>query len=173
MARVRGMGVAVITSTCGGRTFFSHSAARCFTPKRCCSSMTTKPRLRKRTVGSMRACVPTRICTVPSAMPCMISLRALPFTLPVRSSTVTGKGESSSLMVAKCCSASISVGAMMHAWKPLSRARRQQSKATMVLPQPTSPCNRRFICRPLPTSRRISRITRFCASVSSKGRQVL
>ena len=33
----------------------------------------------------------------------------------------------------------------------------------------TSPCKRRFICRPLPTSFRISFSTRFCAPVSWKG----
>jgi hypothetical protein len=49
MAAVRGMGVAVITSTSGTAwppsSALARSAARCSTPKRCCSSMTTTPRL--------------------------------------------------------------------------------------------------------------------------------
>jgi hypothetical protein len=47
MAAVRGMGVAVITNTSGtsSPSPLSRSAARCSTPKRCCSSTTTTPRL--------------------------------------------------------------------------------------------------------------------------------
>ena len=44
IATVRGIGVAVITSTCGGAPALALSAARCSTPKRCCSSTTTRPR---------------------------------------------------------------------------------------------------------------------------------
>ena len=45
IATVRGIGVAVMTSTCGGwpRPCVVR-AARCSTPKRCCSSTTTRPR---------------------------------------------------------------------------------------------------------------------------------
>ena len=45
-ASVRGIGVAVITSTCGVPPF-SRSAARCSTPKRCCSSTTDEPQARE------------------------------------------------------------------------------------------------------------------------------
>ena len=43
MASVRGIGVAVITRIWGGCSFLVQSRARCSTPKRCCSSITTKP----------------------------------------------------------------------------------------------------------------------------------
>src|SRR5699024_11836791 len=44
IAMVRGIGVAVITSTCGNvpSGAFRRKESRCSTPKRCCSSMTTK-----------------------------------------------------------------------------------------------------------------------------------
>ncbi len=43
---VRGIGVAVMTRRCGGRSAFACSIIRCATPKRCCSSTTTSPRSR-------------------------------------------------------------------------------------------------------------------------------
>ena len=42
---VRGIGVAVITSRCGGCSALDASSSRCETPKRCCSSITASPRL--------------------------------------------------------------------------------------------------------------------------------
>ena len=48
-ASVRGIGVAVITST-SGCSPFARSVARCSTPNRCCSSMTTSPSSLKRDV---------------------------------------------------------------------------------------------------------------------------
>ena len=58
---VRGIGVAVMCSTCGAipSTPFESSALRCSTPKRCCSSTTQRPRRANFTVGSIRAWVPT------------------------------------------------------------------------------------------------------------------
>ena len=50
-----------------------------------------------------------------------------------------------------------------------SIASRIAAIATTVLPEPTSPCNRRFIGWFAARSRRISAMTLFCASVSSKG----
>ena len=44
IATERGIGVAVITSTCGRTSALALSAARCSTPNRCCSSTTTRPR---------------------------------------------------------------------------------------------------------------------------------
>ena len=45
IATVRGIGVAVMTSTCGGWLALARaSASRCSTPNRCCSSTTTSPR---------------------------------------------------------------------------------------------------------------------------------
>ena len=50
MAAVRGIGVAVITSTSGTAPppALSRRAARCSTPKRCCSSITTTPEAAER-----------------------------------------------------------------------------------------------------------------------------
>ena len=95
--------------------------------------------------------------------------RSALFVLPVSSRTSTGMSFSMALSVRKCCCARISVGAISAAWKPLSRAMSMLSSATRVLPLPTSPCTRRFICRPLPMSFRTSFTTRFCAPVGSKG----
>ena len=44
IATVRGIGVAVITSRCGGIFAFPLRASRCSTPNRCCSSTTINPR---------------------------------------------------------------------------------------------------------------------------------
>ena len=66
MASVRGMGVAVITRTCGGFSFFFQSLARWATPNLCCSSITASPRLANLTVGSIKAWVPINIWSDPS-----------------------------------------------------------------------------------------------------------
>ena len=65
---VRGMGVAesVSTSTCS-RMFFSCSL--CCTPKRCSSSITTRPRSCGFTSALSRRCVPMSTSTLPSAKP--------------------------------------------------------------------------------------------------------
>ncbi len=49
--------------------------------------------------------------------------------------------------VAKCCSASVSVGAISAAWPPDSTARSIAYSATTVLPEPTSPIRSRCIGR--------------------------
>ena len=69
MAMVRGMGVAVMKSTCGGGAsgaFFT-SCARCRTPKRCCSSMMTSPRLEKSSSALFSAVVPMTMSTSPAS----------------------------------------------------------------------------------------------------------
>ena len=164
------MGVAVITSTWGGLALLVHSLARWATPKRCCSSTITMPRRANCTVSSMTAWVPTNICSEPSSRWSSTSCRFFPLTMPVSSSTLMSMPSRNSRMVARCCSARISVGAMMQAWNPLSNAMSMAMSATSVLPEPTSPCSNRFIWRPEQTSFLISRNTRFCASVSAKGR---
>ena len=60
------MGVAVMTSTCGDSPL-RKSRARCATPKRCCSSTTTRPSRRNFTGFSIRACVPTSRSSSPEA----------------------------------------------------------------------------------------------------------
>ena len=56
---------------------------------------------------------------------------------------------------------------------PLSAAISIVMKATMVLPEPTSPCSSRFICLPAVRSLYISFTTRFWALVKSKVRWFL
>ena len=90
---------------------------------------------------------------------------------PVRSSTRMRRSSSSVVMVRKCCSARISVGTISAHCRPLSTASSMASRATTVLPEPTSPCSRRFIGCARRMSPTISRSTRFCAAVSSKGRR--
>ena len=58
------MGVAVMTRTCGDSPL-RKSRARCATPKRCCSSTTTRPSRRNCTGDSTSACVPTRTSMPP------------------------------------------------------------------------------------------------------------
>ena len=58
IATVRGIGVAVMTRTCGGLLPLLRRASRCSTPKRCCSSTTTRPRSANCTCSWIRACVP-------------------------------------------------------------------------------------------------------------------
>ena len=79
IATVRGIGVAVITSTCGGLPSgcLVRKACRCSTPNRCCSSTTINPRLAKNTPSDSRACVPTTMPAWPDAMVSSASLRAL------------------------------------------------------------------------------------------------
>ena len=48
-------------------------------------------------------------------------------------------------MLMKCCSARISVGAMNATWRLFSIATSAAISATIVFPDPTSPCRRRFI----------------------------
>ena len=145
MANVLGMGVAVITSTCGGILAFSHSFARWATPKRCCSSTITNPRFLNCTTSSITACVPTTMWMVSSINPFKILLRSAVFVLPVSIASSMGISLSSLDKLAKCCWARISVGAIIQLWYPLSVANNILNKATIVLPLPTSPCKSRFI----------------------------
>ena len=68
-ASVRGIGVAVITSRCGAPcpSPLSRSFARCATPNRCCSSITTSPSAPNPTPSASSACVPIRTSICPAA----------------------------------------------------------------------------------------------------------
>src|SRR5215467_9479326 len=61
MVNVRGIGVAVMTST-SGAGFRELNRARCATPNLCCSSITTRPRFSNETLSYSKACVPITIC---------------------------------------------------------------------------------------------------------------
>ena len=66
---------------------------------------------------------------------------------PVSSAAWTSSPGISFCSVAKCCSASVSVGAISAAWAPDSTARSIAYSATTVLPEPTSPISSRCIGR--------------------------
>ena len=63
-ASVRGIGVAVMTSTCGVDAAGA-SASRWSTPNRCCSSITTSPQPANSTSSLISACVPIAISGSP------------------------------------------------------------------------------------------------------------
>ncbi|MNP26574.1 hypothetical protein D3C76_1194350 [compost metagenome] len=114
MARVRGIGVAVMINWCGHNspaTPFLRRARRCWTPKRCCSSMIASARCLNLTSSWNSAWVPTTIGAPPAI--CSRALtRALPLSLPASQATSMPSGSSQRLKVMKCCSARISVGAI-------------------------------------------------------------
>ena len=72
-------------------------------------------------------------------------------------------------IVAKCCSASVSVGAISAAWRPCSTARSIAYSATTVLPLPTSPISSRCIGRGSARSSSICSIARCWSPVSANG----
>ena len=78
----------------------------------------------------------------------------------------------SACSVAKCCSASVSVGAISAACMPCSTARSMACSATTVLPEPTSPMSRRCIGRSAARSASISSIAVAWSPVGVKGSSV-
>ncbi len=135
---VRGMGVAVRVST-------STSARNCFiaslwrTPKRCSSSMMSRPRFLNRVFSLSSLCVPTTISTVPASMPASAALISFCERKRLISATCTGHLAKRSLSVWQCCSASKVVGAKNATCLPPVMATKAARKATSVLPKPTSP----------------------------------
>ena len=173
--------MAVITSTCGGRLPLARSASRCSTPKRCCSSTTTRPRSAKSTPACSSACVPMTIPALPSATAARPSRRAAVFCEPVSSTTRVPAGSPSSsparpsgpsiaLMLRACWAASTSVGASSAACPPASTTWAMARSATTVLPAPTSPCSSRCMGCSRASSAASSSPTSRCPSVSAKGR---
>ena len=86
-ASVRGIGVAVMMSTCGASPVCL-SANRWFTPKRCCSSMIASESFLKLTLSWISACVPTTRSISPCETRFITSSRCafgmLPVTRPTR-----------------------------------------------------------------------------------------
>ncbi len=91
---------------------------------------------------------------------------------PVSSATGTSEPGMSACSVAKCCSASVSVGAMRAACMSCSTARSMACRATTVLPEPTSPMSRRSIGRSAARSASISSIAAAWSPVGVKGSSV-
>ena len=166
---MRGIGVAVITSTSGASPLLD-SASRWCTPKRCCSSTTTRPSLAKDTPAWNSACVPMAICAFPAAIRSTASARSGARSLPVRSTTSMPAASASGAMVEKCWRARSSVGAISAACPPASAMCAIAMRATIVLPEPTSPCSRRSMRFSPARSRAISSSACRCDGVRLKGR---
>ena len=154
IATVRGIGVAVITSRCGGFVALLLRASRCSTPNRCCSSTTIKPKSLKETLSLRSACVPITMPAAPEAASASASLRAAALCEPViRVSCVApsvppsippcASEPRSFCIVRRCCAARTSVGASSAACPPLSMTVNIARRATTVFPEPTSPCSNR------------------------------
>ena len=187
MAAVRGMGVAVMTSRSGSRPVpsaprpLSRRAARCSTPKRCCSSITTTPSEEKTTASVRSAWVPTSRSTEPSASPPSTDVRSEAGVRLVRRATrngrvppnVAGSGTTRPSTRRRtsvaCCSASTSVGAIRAPWCPPSIPMSRAATATTVLPAPTSPCRSRCMGRGPARSTTRSPTARTWAPVSGNG----
>jgi hypothetical protein len=89
MPSVRGMGVAVSVSTStSARSAFIASLWR--TPKRCSSSMMSRPRFLNCVFSLSSLCVPTTMSTVPSLMPFMAALISLVVRKRLISAIFTG-----------------------------------------------------------------------------------
>ncbi len=172
IATVRGIGVAVITSRCGGCSPLARSASRCSTPNRCCSSTTTRPRSWNWTLSSISAWVPMAIPASPQAMSSSAWRRAGTPIEPVSSTTRVPRSEPPSIPPSArspiistierwCCWASTSVGASRTACPPASTTASMARSATSVLPEPTSPWRRRCIGWSVARSAAISADT-FC-----------
>ena len=91
---VRGMGVADMTSTLGASPF-SDSSVRWRTPKRCCSSVTTRPRFLYSTPSVISAWVPIARSHSPPAMASWASRCCFGVRLPTSSPTRMPRGASS------------------------------------------------------------------------------
>ena len=172
IATVRGMGVAVSTSTCGGCCPFSRSASRCSTPNRCCSSTTTRPRSANDTASPMSACVPTTMRDWPAAARSSAFRRSAAGSWPVSSVGTTDadrSGPSIRAIERRCCAASTSVGARSADCPPESATASMARSATTVLPEPTSPWTSRFIGTGCSRSSAISAPTSCWSAVSENG----
>ncbi len=187
IAAVRGMGVAVITSRSGSAASsersrpLSRSAARCSTPKRCCSSMTTTPRARKRTSSVNKAWVPTTMSTDPSRRPSSTAWRSLARSRPVSSWIDSGRTPPRTAVVDLRQSlevlAQTTRGVARRAPRSAPSGRlvvapsidaSNAVNATTVLPEPTSPWRSRCMGSGDERSAAISPSTRRCAAVKVK-----
>ena len=145
-------------------------ALRCSTPKRCCSSVITRPSLSKATSSVIRAWVPTSTLQTPCSAAAFTSRFCLAVREPVSSSTSIPRGARKPERVARCCRARISVGAMKATWSPAFQALQARAAATRVLPLPTSPWTSRDMHLPEAMSERASSTARRWAAVGAKGR---
>ena len=107
---VRGIGVAVIVSKFTSvRNDFNCSL--CFTPKRCSSSMITRPKFLNFTSFDNSLCVPMTISMRPSANNSSVSLVSLDDLKRDKPAIFTGQSAKRSMKSCTCCSANNVVGA--------------------------------------------------------------
>ena len=135
----------------------ARSASRCSTPNRCCSSTTTSPRSANWHVlleQRVRADDDAGLAAWPRpAGPCGVG-RGLAAGQQRHPGAHVGAAEharprrgrrASCVIDRRCCAASTSVGASSAACPPESTTVSIARSATMVLPEPTSPCSSRCI----------------------------
>ena len=150
---VRGIGVAerVSTSTRGN---FCFSFSFCATPKRCSSSIISRPRSRNLISLPIMRCVPIRKSTLPFSSPFITSFCFAADTNLESISILTGNASILDFAVLKCCIASTVVGTSSAHCLPSVMHLNAARSATSVFPKPTSPHKRRS----MGTERSISRL---------------
>ena len=145
--RVRGIGVAVMSRTCGAPPpAFASSAPRCSTPKRCCSSTTASARSANATPSWSSACVPTTT----AAWPVGDGLERLARPGRAQRAGQQGHREPEVRRAGRRASprAGGRAGRSARAARPGARSSATTASAqaaTAVLPEPTSPWSRRSI----------------------------
>ncbi len=169
MASVRGIGVAVSVSTStSARRRLSCSFWR--TPKRCSSSMMTRPRFLNLMSGWISLWVPMTRSIVPAAMPSSEAFTSFAERKRDSSASFTGRSENRSEKTLKCCSASSVVGTSTATCLPSAMATYAARSATSVLPKPTSPQTSRSIGWPDVRSLITASIAACWSAVSSNGK---
>ncbi len=169
MCSVRGIGVAVSVRTstwvrsCLRRSLWT-------TPKRCSSSMITRPSAGKVTDLLSSWCVPISTSTAPSRAAAMIAFCSFGVLNRLSISTRTGNAANRSRKTVSCCCANSVVGTSTATCLPSITALNAARSATSVLPYPTSPHTRRSIGRGASMSRFTSSIARSWSGVSSYGK---
>ncbi len=169
-----------MTRRWGGCLPLERRASRCSTPKRCCSSTTTRPRSWNWTLSSISAWVPMTMPASPVTRSSRASRRAAIPMEPVSRTTLVPRSEPPSMPPSAsspiisvierwCCWARTSVGASIAAWPPASTTVSMARRATIVLPEPTSPWRSRCIGCSVARSSKISLLTFSWPSVRVKG----
>ena len=171
MYRVRGMGVADSVST-SMPLKRSLNFSLCLTPKRCSSSITTRPRFLMDTSSEMRRCVPMTMSTAPDLSPSSVERTSAALLKRLSISIRTGYSLMRSLNVRKCCSASTVVGTSTATWRPPVTHLKAARMATSVLPKPTSPQIRRSMGRVASMSAFVWAMARSWSWVSRKGKEL-
>ena len=148
---------------------FARSAARCPTPKRCCSSMTTSERHLNVSFSERSAVVPKSTQAAPEAHAEQASSRSMPRVAPVTSRHEMPAASRTGPSFSAYWRARTEVGAIIAACVPVSAQAARASAATAVLPVPTSPKSKRFMTRGAAMSARIWSAAARCSPESSKG----